>query len=190
MPEMDEPDRTSEPPLEADDQPPPSRTAPATGRIEIDLYDATGTLTPGQLQSLQSQIETVLALLPNTGQVRVRIVDDAEMIEAHNRYCDLPTTTDVLTFDLAEHESPDESKELDTDLILCLDEAQRQALQFNHDRTHELLLYTLHGVLHCLGYDDHTDSDYKAMHTKEDELLTQAGIGALFNKQRAQENSP
>ncbi len=170
------------PPQEADDQPPPSLTNRlASCTIQLDVIDATRALTSSDLDSLIELTQRVLAQIPNAGSVRLRVVDDAEMIRAHDRFSGLATTTDVLTFDLAHDQTDFQTKTLDTDLIVCLDEARRQSATRPHTAVHELLLYTIHGVLHCLGYDDHDDDAYARMHTREDELLTNAGIGALFS---------
>lgn len=178
---MDEPDRSSKPPQEADDQPPPSRTCrPALGSIEPEVHDATRTLGDDALGELVGLCRRVLGQLPNAGSVRVRVVDDAEMKLAHARYCGLDSTTDVLTFDLAQGADDPARKVLDTDLIVCVDEARRQASGRDHDHVHELLLYIVHGVLHCLGYDDRDRAAYERMHACEDALLRRAGVGALF----------
>ena len=44
----------------------------------------------------------------------------------------------------------------------------------------ELLLYALHGVLHCAGFDDRTNDDFEAMHVEEDRILTAIGVGPTF----------
>ncbi|MFG0300125.1 MAG: rRNA maturation RNase YbeY [Phycisphaerales bacterium JB047] len=179
---MDEPDRSSKPPQEADDQPPPSlNSRRASCPIELDVFDATRSLSDDDLRTLTRLTQHALAPLPNKGSVRVRIVGDEEMISAHDRFSGLATTTDVLTFDLAHNHEDFQTKTLDTDLIICLDEARRQSSPRPHTAIHELLLYIIHGVLHCLGYDDHDDQAYTRMHAREDELLTNAGIGAIFN---------
>lgn len=119
-----------------------------------------------------------LALRPLgcSGEVRVRVVADAEMAEAHERWSGVPGTTDVLTFDLREGgKGP-----LDVDLLVCADEAARQARARGIPAERELLLYVIHGVLHCLGYDDHDEPGAARMHAQEDRLLEAAGIGATY----------
>ncbi len=116
------------------------------------------------------------------GEVRVRIVRDAEMTDLHARTMDIPETTDVLTFDLLEGE-PDEDRagRIDTDIVVCVDEAARQANERGHPTERELLLYIVHGVMHCVpGYDDVTDDGSAAMHAMEDEILRAVGVGAIF----------
>lgn len=170
------------PPPEADDQPPPSTTTPCDiAPIDVHFDLACDIITSDQFAILGRLTDRVLGLLPNTGSVRVRIVDDAEMVLAHARFCDQETTTDVLTFDLASGSTEFNTKVLDTDLIICADEAQRQSRERGHPIAHELLLYILHGVLHCLGYDDHDKREYERMHAREDELLRAAGVGAVFS---------
>lgn len=189
MPATDEPDRSPRPPKEAEDQPPPQPFTQhrRTGAIETHLEDASRSLTRDELATLEDLTQRVLALLPNAGSVRVRIVDDAEMTRAHKRFSGIGSTTDVLTFDLAADTTDHDAKALDTDLIICADEARRQAAARAHPLAHELLLYIVHGTLHCLGHDDHSEEEYQRMHRREDELLNAAGIGAVF---AAQETTP
>ena len=175
---MDEPDRSSKPPTEADDQPPSS--------IEVELFDGLNLLNTHELDSLAQMTCRALAQLPNSGQIRVSIVDDQRMSDAHLKFSGIEGTTDVLTFDLAPETNPGsapesfDSKVLDTDLTICFDEAQRQSTKLGHSVERELLLYIIHGVLHCLGYNDHNDQDYQRMHQREDQLLSAIGVGNTF----------
>lgn len=112
------------------------------------------------------------------GEVRVRVMADAEMAAAHERYSGVPGTTDVLTFDLREERT--EAAPLDTDILVCIDEARRQAAERGMTAERELLLYIVHGVLHCLGYDDHDEAAHRAMHAEEDRVLEAIGVGRTF----------
>lgn len=180
---MDEPDRSSMPSPEADDQPPSLRSSLRKASIQVEVIDQLALLGQRASASLADLASRALASLPNQGQVRVCVVDDQRMSAAHEKFSDITGTTDVLTFDLAPRTNqPDsfDTKVLDTDLTVCIDEANRQAAIHNHPVEHELLLYIIHGTLHCLGYDDHDQGQYQRMHNKEDELLTNIGIGAIF----------
>ena len=110
------------------------------------------------------------------GDIVVRIIDDAEMTKLHARHRSDATTTDVLTF-------PDASDGcMSVDLALCRDEAARQASTRGHRVEEELLLYALHGLLHCAGYDDHDPASAAAMHEEEDRLLGELGVGPVYGK--------
>lgn len=145
--------------------------------LHIEISDDDRLLDPARREWLVSTAAAALEPVATLGgEVRGRIVGDDEMAEAHMQWLDIPGTTDVLTFDLREHDD----LPLDVDLLLCFDEASRQAAERGLRPEHELLLYTVHGVLHCLGHDDHSEADAARMHAEEDRLLEAAGVGPIF----------
>jgi probable rRNA maturation factor len=149
--------------------------AEASG-VHIDAADP-GHLLGGEVVDwLVEHAGAALGLIGASGEIRIQLVDDVRMQAAHLEWMEDPTTTDVLTFDMREvSEGP-----LDTDLIVCVDEARRQAVAHGHELKEELLLYIVHGALHCLGYDDATQEEAQLMHAEEDRLLAAIGIGAVF----------
>jgi probable rRNA maturation factor len=169
---MDDPARSGSLTGDDDDRPPSERV--------LDVSDPGGLLGPAEARWLCEQGRRALDLLGVPGEVRAKLVDDAEMARAHEAYAGVPGTTDVLTFDLS-----GDPGVLDADVMLCVDEAARRASERGHDTARELLLYLVHGVLHCLGYDDHDEDAYERMHAAEDELLTRLGVGATFRREPA-----
>lgn len=159
---------------EDDPHPPPAA-------IELEVFDSSDLVSSQQLDQLLAWGASVMSHLDASGSVRVKLVNDAQMSIAHLKYSGIEGTTDVLTFDL-NNDDQSETKALDTDLLVCVDEASRRAIEHDHSTEHELLLYIIHGTLHCMGYDDHTPEDFTKMHAREDQLLTQAGIGPLFDR--------
>ncbi|MFZ2874696.1 MAG: rRNA maturation RNase YbeY [Phycisphaerales bacterium] len=159
--------------------------------LEFSLYDQTGKVVPLARRWITEQSCKCIEQMNLRGSVRVCVLDDHAMSGLHDRTLGIPETTDVLTFDLGE---PSEKRPsgpacspvggemfgIDTDIYVCLDEAARHADRGGYPVERELLLYVLHGVLHCLGYDDHTDEGWAAMHRKEDEILTAIGVGPVF----------
>lgn len=148
--------------------------------IVVSLEDSTGRLGQTPAGWIRGELGRAIAHLGATGEVRVRVAGDAEVAEAHARYLGVAGTTDVITFDLAEGNSAAGSP-LDADLLVCLDEAARQAGARGIAVERELLLYALHGVLHCLGEDDHDPAAHERMHAREDSILTALGVGATFD---------
>lgn len=147
--------------------------------MAIDLVDRHGALGAEAGAWVVSAALRALAPLGCTGEVRVGVVGDVEMARAHEEFLDVAGTTDVLTFDASEP-GPDGRPVLDVDIMVCLDEARRQGASHGHAPERELLLYVVHGVLHCLGFDDHDEEAAAAMHRREDELLSAAGVGATY----------
>lgn len=171
---MDEEERTGSSISDDDDRPP-------AGRL-LDLSDPDALLCPDDARWLRSMAQDALDLLGVPGEVRVRVVGDAEMAAAHLEYAETPGTTDVLTFDLS-----GDPEFLDADIMVCADEATRRGAERGHEARRELLLYIVHGVLHCLGHDDHEEEDFERMHAAEDELLTRLGVGATFGREPARD---
>lgn len=159
----------------------------------VEIVDGTSGLQGADLDWLTKHATAAIDQLGGHGQVRVRLVDDRTMVELHSRFSNDPSTTDVLTFDFAEPVAAGVPRPgLDVDIMACIDEARRQALVRGHELRRELLLYVVHGVLHCLGHDDHDDTAFDAMHRREDEILASIGVGPTFHTpdQRAVEPAP
>lgn len=148
-------------------------------RRGIALTGCVGRLAPQDAQWVRERGVAALERLGAGGEVRVRLVADAEMAAAHERHCGVAGTTDVITFDLTSGASA-RGGELDVDLLVCVDEAERQSVARGHGLRAEVLLYIVHGVLHCLGHDDHEEDDAAAMHAREDEVLRAIGVGATY----------
>ncbi|MEM7755867.1 MAG: rRNA maturation RNase YbeY [Planctomycetota bacterium] len=182
------------------DEPPsrsPALRTPAGAHfdaVELDVLDATSRLAPAVRDRFCDRFAAALHEIRGGngdgagtvgGEVRVKIVGDAEMARLHAEHKGDATTTDVLTFDLSGDRGErdgDPVVVLDVDLVLCLDEAERQASARGHEAGLELLLYAVHGVLHCVGFDDLDDASATAMHAEEDRVLEAIGVGAVFGR--------
>jgi probable rRNA maturation factor len=159
---------------ETDKPPPPG----SRGESAIDVIDSTRALPAEAVVWLRTRAARAMEALRAFGEVRVRVVADPEMAAAHQRWKGLPGPTDVLTFDLSD--GLNRGEELDVDILVCLDEARRHGVERGHTPERELLLYIVHGLLHCLGHDDHEESAAAAMHAMEDRVLEALGVGATF----------
>jgi len=168
-------DDSSEPACSSSDDKPPQS-------IQIDLtLDAPDTNPPvtGWLDVQLARIAELARLDQVT--LSLVVVEDEQMDRMHQQYKQTAGTTDALTFDL--RDDPD-GPQVEGEVIICCDVAQRQAVTRGHDTRLELLLYALHGLLHLCGYDDLTEQDAAKMHQREDELLTLAGFGPVFGREQ------
>jgi len=168
-----------------DAEPPESPTR--SDALDIELTLNVADLNPPLTGWLDVMLRDIAAQAGvERGRIGLAVVDDDEMAALHEQYKQVEGTTDVLTFDLRESsdERPGElpGEPLDADIVLCVDEARRQASRRGHAVRAELLLYAVHGLLHLLDFDDADDEAAAAMHAREDELLTAAGLGPLFAK--------
>ena len=96
-----------------------------------------------------------LAQIP---EVEVAIVSDRVIARVHREFMGLPGATDVITFAHGE-------------IVMSAPTAQRHARDFGHSTDCELALYTIHGLLHLNGYEDHTARAAARMRRTQDRLL-------------------
>ena len=98
----------------------------------------------------------------------ISIVDEARMSELHEEWMDLPGPTDVLSFPMDEMKPHDIDPGIVGDIVLC---PQFAAAQAKNGLESELALLTIHGVLHCLGYDHTEPVEEKVMFELQESIL-------------------
>jgi probable rRNA maturation factor len=121
----------------------------------------------------------------DVGQVVIAIVDDRRMAELNHRHLNHEGTTDVITFDMQD----EEKSEVEGDIVISWDTADREARRRGHSVSSELALYVVHGALHLLGYDDCTPADSRRMHREEDEILGSLGLGAIYQARKTKRSA-
>jgi len=112
------------------------------------------------------------------GDLSVAFVDDAQIRELNRRFLRRDRPTDVLAF------PSDDDDPLLGEVVISAERAKSAANERGIDPDHELALYLVHGVLHLVGYNDHTPSAAAKMHAREDELLVQMGFGPIWTEER------
>jgi len=143
-------------------------------------FDLTITARAGRTHVgfLKKMIRRAHGLLrPPLRELSIALVGDAQMKQLHERFMNDASPTDVLTFPLDEDSRGRAScGEIVVNVSRALRESRRRGIALRD----ELLLYSLHGMLHLLGMDDRTDADFARMHRLEDRILDKLGVGAVF----------
>lgn len=108
-------------------------------------------------------------------ETSVALVDTETMERLHVQWLDLDGPTDVMSFPMDElrpgtPERPAPAGLLG-DIVLCPEVAAEQAQEAGHEFMHEVLLLTVHSVLHLLGYDHAEETERTEMFGLQDELL-------------------
>ena len=73
--------------------------------------------------------------------------------------------TDIITFDYCEKDV------LSGDLFISIDSVRENALYYGTEFADELNRVMVHGLLHLIGYDDHTEEEIAVMRQKENYYL-------------------
>lgn len=148
--------------------------------IDIVADPSTGPVGATAARWLARQIPIVAPHLPRrVARCALRVVGDGEMGALHLAALGIPGPTDVLTFDST---PPAPGSAIDVDIAVCIDEAARSVQGGTVSVEEELLLYAVHGLLHCAGFDDVTPEGAAAMHAEEDRILTAVGVGPIFTR--------
>lgn len=117
-------------------------------------------------------------------KVECVFVDEEEIRSLNRETRGIDAVTDVLSFpELVgikgqKIRKKDHPYDLDEDgtlilgsLAICVKRAKEQAEEYNHSYRRELHYLTVHGILHCLGYDHIEEADKAEMREKEEEIL-------------------
>lgn len=111
-------------------------------------------------------------------EISVTIVDDEEIRELNNKFRKIDKKTDVLSFPLIDDFSnlPEDETIFLGDIVISIDTAIEQSIEYNHSLQRELTFLTIHSVLHLLGYDHMNDEDEKDMITRQKEIFKISNI--------------
>ena len=99
------------------------------------------------------------------GNVNIIFCSDPYILDVNLKYLGHDYFTDIITFDYCE------GKLLSGDLFISIDSVRENSIFYNTEFEQELNRVIVHGLLHLIGYDDHTESDIATMRAKEDYYL-------------------
>ncbi|MBN1219752.1 MAG: rRNA maturation RNase YbeY [Anaerolineae bacterium] len=108
------------------------------------------------------------------------VITDNETVQQLNRqYRGVDAPTDVLSFAPV----PDPDFPLDEeaathlgDVIIAYPIAETQAQAAGHATLEEVMLLTVHGALHLLGFDHHTPRDKREMWAMQQQIMVELGL--------------
>ena len=108
-------------------------------------------------------------------ELSILLVDQTVMAELNTKWLGEPGPTDVLSFPMDElrpgRDGEPTPPGLLGDVVLCPQVAEAQAKAAGHTTAEELLLLTVHGILHLLGYDHSNPTEERAMFALQRKLL-------------------
>jgi probable rRNA maturation factor len=118
-------------------------------------------------------------------EVGVTIVGDDEILELNREYREKDSVTDVLSFPQFEDAAAiaediardsDGASTLIGDVVICYDQALRQAEEYGTGKTREILYLFVHSLMHLFGYDHENEEDRALMRSSEERVLDAIGV--------------
>lgn len=118
-------------------------------------------------QRVKAWIGEVAAKYGKTiGELYYYFCSDDKLLEINRERLGHDFYTDIVTFPLTECEMV-----LSSEFCISVDRIKENSVTFGRTYESELHRVIIHGVLHLIGFDDHTDGDEQVMREKEEECL-------------------
>ncbi len=99
------------------------------------------------------------------GDINIIFCSDPYILEVNLKYLRHDYFTDIITFDYCEGDR------LSGDLFVSIDSVRENAAFYGTEFDDELNRVMVHGLLHLIGYDDHSDAETAQMRAKENYYL-------------------
>lgn len=99
------------------------------------------------------------------GNICIIFCSDNYILDVNIKFLGHDYFTDIITFDYCE------GNVLSGDLFISIDSVRENAEYYKTEFSDELNRVIVHGLLHLIGYDDHTDEEQKVMREKENYYL-------------------
>ena len=100
------------------------------------------------------------------GDISIIFCSDPYILDVNLRYLQHDYYTHIITFDYCEGDT------LSGDLFISIDSVRENAALYGTEFADELNRVIVHGVLHLIGYDDHTEEEVAEMRAKENYYLS------------------
>lgn len=147
--------------------------------LDIDVVHDGGDWTSladadGRIRAAAAALAAELEL--SSGEICVALSSDTQVAELNATYRGKPAPTNVLSFPAVALVPVDGEPRFLGDVVLALETMQREAADLGIPLAHHLQHLAVHGMLHLLGYDHHTDEEAEAMESLEVRILARLGI--------------
>lgn len=100
------------------------------------------------------------------GNINIIFCSDNYILDVNQKYLQHDYFTDIITFDYCEGDK------LSGDLFISIDSVRENSIEYKTDFNDELNRVMVHGLLHLIGYDDHTEDDIALMRKKENYYMS------------------
>ena len=98
-------------------------------------------------------------------EINYNFYTDEELLEINQKHLDHDFYTDIITFDNTIQNA------ISADIAISLERVKDNSQKNNLDFRKELYRVMIHGILHCMGYNDKNESQKQVMRSEEDKAL-------------------
>jgi rRNA maturation RNase YbeY len=102
----------------------------------------------------------------NCGNINVIFTDDNQILDINKKFLNHDYFTDIITFNYNQNSS------ISGDIYISVDTVKSNANKYSVTFIKELNRVIIHGILHLLGYNDHTEEEIIVMRNAEESSLS------------------
>ncbi|MEF9951684.1 MAG: rRNA maturation RNase YbeY [Clostridium sp.] len=149
-----------------------------------------------EVEEYNSEIEDIIQNVINKSlehegfnyeyEISVSLVDNTSIREINREHREIDRATDVLSFPMIEYDGGYYSEDFKFspfditpdgyiplgDIVLSLERAREQSIEYGHSYYREVAFLTCHSVLHLLGHDHMEEAERVVMRQKEESILS------------------
>ena len=142
--------------------------------IDLELQIASHAKTLPHPAQFREWVSVALDQKVDTGELNIRIVDEAESAELNWQYRKKTGPTNVLSFPY--DPMPGIPTRLLGDIVICAPVVEQEAQENNKTLIEHWAHMVIHGILHLLGYNHLEPEEAIEMETLETELMLKLGF--------------
>lgn len=104
------------------------------------------------------------------GDINIIFCDDESLLEINKQFLNHNYYTDIITFDYCE------GVNISGELYISVDTVEANAKEYEVSFRDEMHRVIIHGILHLIGFDDHSEQQTAQMREQEDLALDQLSL--------------
>jgi len=135
--------------------------------VKINLYNQTSE----DIKEIKKLLKKVFRPIKQKNNMQVIFVTSDEIRDLNRNFRNIDKSTDVLSFP-----NDDEYDSSIGDIFISIEQAKLQANDYGHSFEREIGFLAVHGYLHLLGFDHHTELEEKLMIEAQENILKKAKL--------------
>jgi probable rRNA maturation factor len=133
--------------------------------MTVTFFNQTTTNT----EQAEALITKIFESIEEKHEMNIIFLTNDDIRKINHDYRNIDKVTDVISF-------PDQEDDYIGDIFISLEKAKEQALDYGHSIEREIGFLSVHGYLHLLGYDHHSEAEEKVMVEKQEAILKKANL--------------
>lgn len=127
--------------------------------------------TDETIKEVKQVLNKVFKTVDDPSSMEIILVTQDMIHQMNLKFRDINGPTDVLSF-----VNDDQDIKSLGDIFISLEQARKQAFDYDHSFEREVGFLAVHGYLHLKGYDHHSDIEEEEMIKAQEEILNKADL--------------